>query len=695
MIKALVTAFTFLCLAVPASAQTPQEVSAYKRAITAASNGNWTAALAAAKGAGPIATDVIEWQRLRAGRGRFSETVAFLERRADWPGLKLLRRRSEHAVPKGRRTDDVLAFFAAEPPQTGAGVRALAAAHRARGVDAAAEAEIVDAWLTKPLGAADETALLSVYAKALENQHAPRLDMLLWRGNRDGAERMYPLVSDGMRALSQARLALREQAAGVDTLIEAVPEELAEDPGLAFERMQWRARKGRRDEAIALMLSRAPSELGEPQRWAGWRRSFARSEMRAGRAEAAYKLASQHGLTGGSAFADLEWLSGYLALTYLGNPERALEHFLRFRGAVETPISLGRAGYWEGRAYEALGDTENANLAYAFGAEYQTSFYGLLAAQAANLPMDPRLTGQGPTKDWRSASFSQSSVFQAAQLMIAVGQRNLAEQFLRHLTESLGSDEIRSLGAFLSAQGEPHLAVMIGKQAARQGIVVPSTYYPVVDLGIGALPIAEELALAIARRESEFDPVVKSGVGARGLMQLMPRTARDVARYLQIPYSLNRLTSDPAYNARLGSAYLDEMLELFNGNVVMTAAAYNAGPGRPIRWMNQRGDPRRRQVDIIDWIEHIPFDETRNYVMRVTESLPVYRARLSGQTETLTFLEELIAMPGHQRSAVKGNFVRPKARPELRPEPIDADPPLPQGPTFDYSIRPEARANRV
>ena len=344
-----------------------------------------------------------------------------------------------------------------------------------------------------------------------------------------------------------------------------------------------------------------------------------------------------------------------------------MRHFLRFRGAVETPISLGRAGYWEGRAHELLGDAENARLAYAFGAEYQTSFYGLLAAERAGLPKDAALAGQQVYPPLDQTFFAERSVFKAVQLFIASGQRNLAEQFVRHMTETLPEAEIGTLGDYVLSQNEPHLAVMIGKQAARRGLVIPRSYYPIVSLGVMPIPVPRELALAIARRESEFDPAVTSGAGARGLMQLMPATAQAVARDLDIRYSRDRLLTDPAFNARLGTAYLDELMVTFDGNVVMTAAGYNAGPGRPIRWMKRFGDPRRGQVDIVDWIEHIPFDETRNYVMRVAESLPVYRARLTGDAG-LSLSEELIARPGHTRSAEKGEFVRPRARPDILAE---------------------------
>ncbi|NNE79970.1 MAG: lytic transglycosylase domain-containing protein [Silicimonas sp.] len=663
MFKALITAFLLIGWTSTGLAQTSAEVGSYWRATKSMKQGEWRAALITAESASPVARDVIEWHRLRSGKGDFDAALEFLSRNPDWPGLKLLRRKTEAKIPRGQRDDEVIAFFAEQPPQTGLGARALIAAYRGKGLMDMAEAQAITAWQTMILNASDETALLSQYSDVLKAHHTTRLDMLLWRNARKNSERMYPRVSKGWQALAKARLALRKKAKGVDGIVAKVPKSLQDEPGLSFERMQWRARKGKNQDAIDLFIEAEVDGLGRPEYWAGWRRSIARAKMRSGDIDLAYRLASRHGLTNGSHFADLEWLSGYLALTYRKDGKTALEHFLRFRGAVETPISLGRAGYWEGRAHELLGDFESAALAYAFGAEYQTSFYGLLAAERAGIPLDPALTGETQYPRWRTTSLPSSSVFEAARYFIAAGERNLAEQFLRHMAESLPEEEIGSLGDFVMAENEPHLAVMIGKQAARRGIVVPRAYFPLAPLGLAQFPVPRELALAIARRESEFDPVVQSGAGARGLMQLMPATAKAVARDLQIPYSRDRLITDPAYNARLGTAYLDELMEIFDGNVVMVAAGYNAGPGRPIRWMKARGDPRRGAIDMVDWIEHIPFDETRNYVMRVAESLPVYRARESGVTGPVTLSQELIARPGHRRLAQKGEFKRPRARP--------------------------------
>ncbi len=663
MIKALFAVVFLVWVAAAASAQTARDGEALARAFDAMKNEDWRAALRSAEAISPVARDIIEWHRLRAKEGDFDSALRFLDRRPDWPGLAYLRERSEDALPFGGRADDVIGFFDGQHPQTGAGAVALIAAFRSKGMDADAEAEALYAWLTHRLSEDDETKLLSWYGRALARYHTERLDMLLWRGAESDAKRMQSLVSQGWWALAQARLALRADQNGVDALVKNVPRDLSDHPGLQFERMQWRARKGRNEDAIDLMLAQGPDNLGQPQSWAGWRRSFVRSEMRAGRAKQAYDLASNHGLESGFAFADLEWLSGYISLTYLDDPEQALGHFLRFRGAVDTPISLGRAGYWEGRAHEAMGDTENARLAYAFGAEYQTSFYGLLAAEKAGKPMDPALYAPVPAVDLGNASFSGNSVFLAALLLDQAGERVLAARFFTHLTESLAPEDIIRLGAFILARNEPHYATVIGKRAAAYGTTVPFVYYPVADLGVDPMPVPTELALSIARRESEFDPGVTSGVGARGLMQVMPATARAVAGSLDIPYSASRLLEDAQYNARIGTAYLDELMFMFNGNFVMVSAGYNAGPGRPQAWMESLGDPRLGDMDVVDWIEHIPFNETRNYVMRVAESVVVYRARLTGQPQPMNLSQELIAMPGHKRSAAIGLQLRPRARP--------------------------------
>ncbi len=622
-----------------------QEDTALATALEEMREGDWDAAAATAARAGPVAADIIEWHRLRAGKGTFDEMRAFLARRADWPGLAYLRKRTEGLVPYRKRPEEVIAHFAEMPPQTGAGMIVLAAAHETLGHRDEADRLLIRAWRDFDLTTGDESYLMERYAKLLKPYHEARLDRLLWNGNEKAAERMLPLVSKGWQALARARLALRGTKSGVDGLIEKVPAALRDDPGLAFERFYWRTRKGRNESAIEIALTRSGTAegLGRPEDWANMRRLLARWAMRQGEAETAYKLASSHGLSSGSDYADLEWLSGYLALKYLDNPAAALTHFEAFEKAVVTPISLGRAGYWKGRAYEAMGQPEAALAAWREGGRHQTSFYGLLAAERAGMEMDPALTGTETYPDWATAAFTRTTVFEAAFLLHHAGEDYLTERFLVHLAESLDATGLGQLGDFALSLDDPHLALMIAKRAVYQGTVLPRAYYPVVDLGVENLPVPEELALAIARRESEFDHTVKSGAGAMGLMQVMPSTAREVAGWIDVKYEKDRLLTDPSYNARLGVTYLAELTDMLGPNYALVAAGYNAGPGRPVRWIGDYGDPRDAEVDAVDWIEHIPFRETQNYVMRVMESLPVYRARLTGKTAPIRLSEELKA----------------------------------------------------
>lgn len=614
------------------------------RAFEAMRAGDWDGARAIASDAGSVAYDLIEWHRLRQGLGTAQEAQQFLDLNADWPGLSWLRRKSEPAFEEAPNAD-IIKFFTAELPQSAQGALIHAQALRAAGQDSAADAGIVLAWRTMAIGPQTHAKMLADHGALLAEHHTARMDMLLWEDWDKNIARMMPLVSEDWQKLAKARQGLRSRSDNVNALIAAVPDALRNDPGLAYERFVWRARKGLRDGAveIALTASQSVKTLGEPEKWANRRRSIARDLMRDKEYDLAYRLASQHGLPEGSAYADLEWLSGYLSLQFLNKPSRALEHFKNHRDAVVTPISLGRAGYWIGRVYEALGNTADARASYEFGAEYQTSFYGLLAAEKVGVPFDQSLAGKVTPPDWREASFMGSSVFQAAVLALQAGELTVSERFFTHLTESLSPLEAAQLGQVAIDLNEPHIAVMIGKRAASAGVTLPAPYYALHDMAQNDYPIAMEFALAIARRESEFDPVVVSGAGARGLMQLMPGTAKEVSGDLGLDYAQAKLTSDWSYNAQLGSAYLAELYDQFNGNPVMMSAAYNAGPSRPIRWMELYGDPRQGARDIVDWIEHIPFRETRNYAMRVTESLPIYRARLGKDPLPQPFSKELVS----------------------------------------------------
>lgn len=613
-------------------------VQAMRTALELAAKADWDGALAVAPAG--VGRDVIEWQRLRAGKGQLGEYEAFLARRPDWPGLPLLKEKGEEAVARSTEPERIIAYFGAGLPETGKGTAALVAALQAMGRPADAETEAMRGWATLPFGAEDEAALIALAPEAVDFVDELRLDSLLWDGRSAEAGRMLPRVPEDLRALARARLALRAEGKGVSGLVKAVPKARAGDPGLAYERFQWRMKKDLYDDALALILERSDSAetLGRPEAWAERRAVLARWLMRQGRGAEAYQVASRHRLAEGTDYADLEFLSGFIALRKLGDPATALKHFAHLKAGVSTPISLARALYWQGRAEEAAG--QDATTSYRAAAQYQTAYYGLMAAERLGLSLDPALLTDTPA-DWQSAGFAQSSVLEAVRLLLKAGDRTLAKRFLLQLAEGQDAAGLAQMAAMVLDWQEPHLAVLIGKAAAERGVILPAAYYPVPGFVPDDLSVSRALALAIARRESEFDPGARSSADARGLMQVLPGTAKLMAAKLGKAFDAGKLLTDPAYNVAMGAAYLAQMAEEFGPSVALIASGYNAGPGRPRRWITEFGDPRSPDVDVVDWVETIPFTETRTYVMRVVEGVVIYRAKLNGTVGPVRITEEL------------------------------------------------------
>ena len=632
-----------LCFATSASAQDAASLASVRAAYAAQAKGKWDEALRLAVPAGQVAVDLIQWDRLRAGRGQFSEAIEFLHRRPDWPGLPYLRKRSEATIEADAALQDVIAFFSDNPPKTAKGSLRLAQALNKTGQKAAAITAAQWGWSSFNMLTSLEDEYLEMFGPHLESLHAARLDLLLWQGDLASAERLLGRVNAGQAHLANARIALQKKENGVTRLLANVPKTLKSDPGLAYDRFQWRLARGQRAGAIDLMLQRSSSALvlGRPEKWAGQRMLIARDLLWDGAHAKAYELAAKHHLAPGDDYAALEWLAGFIALRRLKRPKTALVHFKNHGSVVGSEISLGRTHYWQGRALKALGQADKAQQAFAQGARYQTSFYGLLAAQEAGLLMQQSLAGNEVEPEWRQAEFVKSSVYEAGLLLIQIDRSRFGVRFLTHLAESQSPKGLAQMGRMAEEMDHPYLELMLGKRASRYGTMMERHFYPLTSRLMRPGTIAPELALAIARRESEFFAGAISGVGALGLMQVMPRTAKEMAGKLGIGYSRSKMLKDPDYNAKIGIRYLEELTEEFGNSPVHIAAAYNAGPSRAHAWTAKLGDPRSPEVDVIDWIEQIPFSETRNYVMRVTESLPNYRARLAGQAVPLRFLQEL------------------------------------------------------
>ncbi|MDO9639479.1 MAG: transglycosylase SLT domain-containing protein [Pseudotabrizicola sp.] len=617
------------------------ETQAMQQVLARIAAKDWAGATAIAPHA--VARDLVVWSQLRAGDGLLGDYESFLQRRPDWPGLPFLHQKGETAVARSTSPERVVAYFAGTTPKTGEGAVALIRALQALGRTDQAEDRAMQAWSDLVLSPQDEAALLDIAPKSVALVHELRMDRLLWQERRVEAQRLLPRLPADWQALARARMALQTGADGVNALINAVPASRAGDPGLAFDRFIWRMKRDMYDEALPLILDRSASAaaLGDPQAWAARRAVLTRWLLRQNRPAEAYRVASAHHLTSGAGYADLEFLSGFIALRRLNDPTRALEHFRHLEAGVATPISLSRALYWQGRAQEAAGARDAAQRAYSAAARHQTAYYGLLAAEKLGQQLDPALISTKRPPDWRQAAWTGSSVHQAALLAFRAGDRNLAKRFWLHLAEGLDSTGLDQLGDMALALNQPHIAVLVGKHAAERSVILPRAYYPVTDLVPDGLAVSRAFALSIARRESEFEPTARSTADARGLMQLLPGTAKMMASKLSLPFEEGRLTRDPGYNATLGSAYLRQLIDEFGPSIALVASGYNAGPGRPRRWITEYGDPRSPDVDVIDWVESIPFTETRTYVMRVVEGVILYRAKLRGTPGPVRVTAEL------------------------------------------------------
>ena len=481
-------------------------------------------------------------------------------------------------------------------------------------------------------------------AAAARSPDAVIHDIVLWRKLRAGA---------GTLAEYRAFIARRAGWPGQNVLARVVTGVSAEPKtdglsGAALANWRRMSRLWRRDrfdqaERLLVRISGDRHKLGTPATWAKRREVLARRAARSGRAELGYALASRHQLdpADGYDFSELEWLAGWIALRKLGRPVVALAHFQRFNASVGTPISLGRGGYWLGRTYQAMGDPANASEWYRAAAAHQTSFYGQLAAEKLGAAGDARIV-TADLPDWRKSPALRSDDVRAGVLLHYAGEHKLAFLMFSHLGRRMeGAAALGALARLGLELGQPHYAVRVAKHAARRGILIYPAYYPVTELAGYASKIEPALAMSIARQETELDRRAISPAGARGLMQLMPATAKKVAGRIGEAYSRDRLLDDWRYNARLGQSYLAEQILTFGGSYVLAAVAYNAGPHRVDRWIGAYGDPRLPGTDMIDWIETIPFGETRNYVQRVIEGLYVYRARLSGTAGPMTIAADL------------------------------------------------------
>ena len=602
----------------------------YKKALFFAEHGNWAKLRQIQRVPTNQALEkVITWLSLRHPRSKadFKTLAKFLDGNLLWPDRALMKRRAElllnNKVPLTTRLD----WLGKHPARSTVGrlkhINALVQANRTEQLG-----DVVrNTWQKSSFTYKEQRKFYQKYKSFLSDKaHWQRLDRLLWLGWTNSARNMLHLVSPGHRFLADARIKLRNMSGGVDNAIKRVPKEFRNNSGLIYERLRWRHRKGFIDKAQEFLWD-APNNQDFPALW--WpERSRQIQHALSNRAfEDAYLLAASHIQREGRSFADAHWYAGWIALQFNNRAYEAIGYFSELYQRVNTPVSKARAAYWAGRSLEQSNNPCEAAEWYKLAAQHQTVFYGQLATKKIKLdPVKSELESIGKSNAPMRTNFKEL-INVVLQLKI-MNKEKLVRKFLRTLAKNVSSGlEANRVSSLSTNLGHLDLAVYASRKAAQKGIILLNNGYPIIPIPkIGALEKA--LVLAVIRQESNFRTKAQSPSGALGLMQLMPRTARNISKTLNLGYTKSRLIRDPEFNLLLGTAYLKEQLNLFKGSYLLAIVAYNAGPKRVKRWLKLHGDPRDKGTDIIDWIERIPFSETRNYAQRVLENLYVYRKKL-------------------------------------------------------------------
>ena len=614
-----------------ASAQTlpAADMEVMRSALAAAQSGDWSRAYAsAATATDPLPVKMLRWMEYaRPGApGRFPDIAEFIEKNPDWPGQKALRKHAEEAL--AGESDAVAAeWFKRYPAVSPTGkVREAEMMINSGNLDAGIAA-LRSVWIAADFGPLDEKNFLARHSASLRPEdYVQRIDRLLWDGQSEAAHRMLGLVPSDYRPVAEARLALAAQAGNAEALVGRVPARLRSDPGLIFEQMRWRRKKDMTDAAVQVLLTQ-PNDLVRPAAWWAERQAIARRVLAGGNAELAYRIVEQHGLIEGNAFSEAQFLLGYIALRYIKQPGLAFEHFSRILTRVATPYAKARAGYWGGRAADAQGKTDLAAKWYAAGADHMATFYGQLAAHQLGHDAPPRPVPEPVPDVTERKQFDGDEVVRADRIFFELGDAARSKLFLLHLADNAKTPaKFAMLANLAEANGRIDLAIAVAKRAIEAGTPLMIHGYPVTTIPNGGTA-ERSLLFAITRQESAFERDAVSRVGARGLMQLMPATASFIANKMQLPFSADRLTADGIYNVLIGRAYLETLIDDFGGSYALAIASYNAGPSRVRQWIHDYGDPRGGNIDMVDWIEMIPINETRNYVQRVLENLQIYRGQ--------------------------------------------------------------------
>ncbi len=607
-----------------------------KKAISEMQKSKWTSALNISKKAKDKSIyNFIQWRHLltTGNQASFYDYKVFIDSNPEYPRIDRLRYLAEHKLSTANVSPKkIITWFGANKPLSGYGKMILGESHLLIGDKSKGTNLIKEGWITAKLSRNDLKFFRKKFKKSLNaDDYIKRADYLAWNGKHWDLKRLTRYLPKDYELLYTARQILISKGYGVDQAIKNVPQKFKNDAGLNYDRLKWRRKKGRVDSSteILLKIRNDKDYLVMPEKWWKEREIISRALIYKKKYEIAYKISSNHGMTEGSDFAAAEWMSGWIALSFLNDPLTSKNHFKNFYDNVNYPISTSRGAYWLASAYEKLGDKEQSNKWYLEASKYLTTYYGQLAFLKINPNGKFELNNDMEVDKKYRLIFFNKELVKITYLLDELKKDKYTKFILRHLA----NDDISKGSEILAAELATNInrydfAIQVSKIASYQKRFHNKFNYPIISTpkNINGRKIPDSaLILSIIRQESEFDLEANSHAGAKGLMQLMPYTAKLVSKQAKLPYSKSRLTIDPEYNINLGSHYIAGLILQYDGAYPFAVAAYNAGPNRVKYWKKINKNPQKKQINYVDWVELIKFRETRNYVQRVMENYNVYR----------------------------------------------------------------------
>lgn len=623
-----------------------KDFSIAKKAILEMKQAKWPSALKTAKKAKDKSIyNFIQWRHLltKGNKASYYDYKTFIDANGDYPRIGRVKYLAEHKLSTDSISHKkIIDWFGSDEPLSGFGKMILGESLILQGNTQKGTSLIKEGWVTAELSKSELRFYRKKFKKYLNaDDYIKRADYLAWNNKYWDLKRLLRYLPKDYELLYTARQLLMSKSYGVDNAISKVPAKFKNDPGLNYDRLKWRRKRGRVDSSVEILTSikNTKEYLVRPDKWWIEREIISRSLIYKKKYELAYKIASNHALIDGPEYAAAEWMSGWIALSFLDDPLLAKDHFENFYNNVGYPISTSRGAYWLAKTYQKLGKNDLAEQWFNKASEFLTTYYGQLAFMELNPNKPFELTKDiEVSKEYRDYFFKKELV-KTTYLLDELNEDKYAKHILRHLA----NDDINNGSEILAAELATNIdrfdfAIQIAKIASYEKRFHNKYNYPIISTPnyINGRKIPDTaFILSIIRQESEFDLSANSHAGAKGLMQLMPYTAKLVAKQANLPYTKSRLTSDAEYNINLGSHYIAGLILEYDGAYPFAIAAYNAGPKRVRYWKKINKNPQKNQIDYVNWIELIKFKETRNYVQRVLENYNVYRYILAQKPVTM------------------------------------------------------------